>query len=337
MKIGELNIEPALFFAPLAGYSDSPTRKMCREYGAEVVYTEFVSSEGLIRNSEKTEEYLRFDDSERPLGIQIFGHRASAMAQAAAYVEEKFQPDIIDINMGCSVRKVVKKGAGSALLKDLNRAEKIARETVKAVQTPVTAKIRMGWERDHNVAIELGNRLESSGIQAITVHPRAAEDGFSNQPDYKTVADVKKAVSIPVIGNGDIDSVESALKLMETTACDGIMIGRWVLGNPWLFTQIRNMMTGRKWQEPDYGPAEKLKLCQQHLQMEVDFRGSYEANNIMKKFYKWYFKGFENASNLRHNLVLSSSIEETYRILHDFAQKLEIDMNEPEKILESEE
>ncbi|HMA63104.1 MAG TPA: tRNA-dihydrouridine synthase family protein, partial [bacterium] len=187
MKIGELNIEPALFFAPLAGYSDSPTRKICREYGAEVVYTEFVSSEGLIRNSEKTEEYLKFDEDERPLGIQIFGHRASAISQAAAYVEEKFQPDIIDINMGCSVRKVVKKGAGSALLKDLKRAERITRETVKAVQTPVTAKIRLGWERKNNVAVELGKRLEDCGLQAITVHPRAAEDGFANQPDYITI------------------------------------------------------------------------------------------------------------------------------------------------------
>jgi tRNA-dihydrouridine synthase B len=323
MKIGDLKINTPLFFAPLAGYSDSPTRIICKEYGAQVVFTEFVSSEGLIRNSEKTEEYLIFQEKERPIAIQIFGHRTSAMAEAAAYVEEKFKPDMIDINMGCSVRKVVKKGAGSALLKDLEQAESIAKAMVKAVDTPVTAKIRMGWKRENNIALELSRRLEASGIAAITVHPRAAEDGFNNEPDYQTIKMVKETVAIPVIGNGGIDSVQKAKKLISRSYCDGIMVGRWALGNPWLLSRIRNYLKGAKYSQPIPDLQDKFELCLRHLQMEENFRGSDEANKIMKKFYKWYFKGFPNASDLRHSLVLTDNINKSYEILNQHLQETE--------------
>ena len=321
MKIGKLNIKVPLFFAPLAGYSDRPTRKICKEFGAGVVCTEFVSSEGLIRDSEKTKEYLNFDEDERPISIQIFGHRAQAMAEAASMVEQEFNPDIIDINMGCSVRKVVKKGAGAALLKDLDQAEKIAKATVKAVHTPVTAKIRLGWTRDNNIAIELARRMENSGIKALTVHPRSASEGFNGNPAYKTINDVVEVVSIPVIGNGDIDSVRKAKNVLNNTGCEGIMIGRWVLGNPWLFTEIKSYLLGHDYEEPEVSITDRINLCKRHLKMEVDYRGPEQANKIMKKFYKWYFKGFPNASNLRNELVLTDDIEATYQILESFENK----------------
>ena len=318
MKIKDIEITPALFFAPLAGYSDKPTRQISRKYGAEAVFTEFISSEGLIRGSEKTRDYLDFDEKERPLGVQIFGHRAEAMSEAAAIIEEDFAPDIIDINMGCSVKKVVKKGAGAALMKDPGRATKITRATVKATNLPVTVKIRSGWNHNKINFLSLGQKLEQTGIQAISIHPRTASDGFSNTPNYDHIKQLKESVHLPVIGNGNIDSIKRAQKVLEHTKCDGIMIGRWGLGNPWLFSEINKFMRNKEYQEPDPTPIDKINLCLNHLKSEENYRGPKEANKIMKKFYKWYFKGFYKASNLRSKLVHSENIDKTREILDKY-------------------
>ena len=316
MKIRHLDIKSQVILAPMAGYTDLPFRIICKEMGAGIVYSEFVSSEGLIRRSEKTEFYLINDDRERPFGIQIFGHDPISMADSAKYLEEKFQPDIIDINFGCSVRKVVKKNAGSALLKDLSLLEKITSSVVKAVNTPVTGKIRIGWDHNSYVGTEVSKILEANGVAAITVHARTASDGFGNSIKMDFIKKIKETVQIPVIGNGDILSPQDAKKMLDETGCDAIMVGRGVIGNPWLIKNINNHLQGKDYSEPQL--LDRVDLCMKQLNMEVEHRGPEQANKVMRKIFSGYFKGFAGASNLRFNLVSSKSIEKTIEILTKF-------------------
>ncbi|MBN2280629.1 MAG: tRNA dihydrouridine synthase DusB [Candidatus Marinimicrobia bacterium] len=316
MKIRAIDIKSQVILAPMAGYSDLPFRLICKEMGAGIVYSEFVSSEGLIRGSEKTEFYLVTDEKERPLGIQIFGHDPVSMSESARYVEDKFHPDIIDINFGCSVRKVVKKNAGSALLKDLSLLENIIKQVVRAVSTPVTGKIRLGWDHDHYVGLEVAKILEDNGAEAITVHGRTASDGFGNTVKRDFIKTIKENVRIPVIGNGDIITPFDAEKMLNETGCDAVMIGRGAIGNPWLIQNTCRHLKGLSFSEPKI--EEKIDLCVQHLQMEIEHRGEEFANKIMRKFYGGYFKGFEGASRLRHALVTTKTIAESLAILKGF-------------------
>lgn len=314
VKIAKLNIDSPTFLAPMAGYTDSPFRQLCKKMGAAVVFTEFVSSEGVIRESEKTFQYLSFTASERPLGIQLFGYNPQSMADAAAIIEERYKPNIIDLNFGCSVRKVVRKNAGAALLKDLPRLESIAKSVIKAVQTPVTAKIRAGWDRRSIVAREVAKILENAGIAALTIHPRTASDGYRNKADWKLIAEVKSIVSVPVIGNGDIYTPEDAQRMEKMTGCDAVMIGRAAIGNPWIFKQIAQLRSGKN----DYilpGLAEKIAMCIQHIELEKQVSDEHHVNRIMKKFYRHYIHGFPNAAEIRNRLVHSSSLEQTMEIL----------------------
>ncbi len=327
MKIGELNIRSQVFLAPMAGYTDLPFRLLCKKMGAGIVYTEFVSSEGLIRGSEKTETYLISVDDERPVGVQIFGHNPIAMAEAAKYVEEKFSPDLIDINFGCSVRKVVKKNAGAALLKDLDLLGKIAEKTVKAVSIPVTAKIRAGWTHDKIVAVDVAKILEDKGVKAIAVHPRTASDGFGNKPNLKIIADVKNTVKIPVIGNGDIKNPEDARKMMNETNCDAVMIGRGAIGNPWIFKNIIDHFAGKETKLPCI--SDKIEMCIEHLNLEISHRGENFANRVMKKAYGSYFKGFPQAEKLRQKLVLTNSVAESLDILYKLKETYSKDFELP--------
>jgi len=321
MKIRDIDIQSQVILAPMAGYTDLPFRLICKEMGAGIVYSEFVSSEGLVRGSEKTEFYLVNDDGERPFGIQIFGHDPISMGNSAKYIEEKFQPDIIDINIGCSVRKVVKKNAGSALLKDLKLLENIVKNVVNAVETPVTGKIRIGWDHRHYVGLEAAKILEDNGIEAITVHPRTASDGFGNTIKSEFIKMIKDQVNIPVIGNGDIMTPQDAEKMLKETGCDAVMVGRGAIGNPWLIQNIYNYLNEKPITEPTL--LDKIELCIKHLDMEVEHRGIDQANKIMRKFYGGYFKSFEGASRLRHDLVTAKSVEESFYILENFKNETE--------------
>ena len=314
MKIDSILIKSPVFLAPMAGYTNSPFRQLCKEMGAGFIFTEFVSSEGIIRESKKTFDFLQFIESERPIGIQLFGHNPDSMAEAAKIIEDRYNPDIIDLNFGCSVRKVVKKNAGSALLKDLDLLESVARSVVKAVKTPVTAKIRSGWNHQSIVAIEVAQILENSGVKALTIHPRTASDGYRNTADWTMIAEIKNIISIPVIGNGDIKVPEDALRMKESTGCDAVMIGRAAIGNPWIFEQTNHLFQGNSnYHEPDL--SEKLDMCIQHITREKQYADDDHVNRIMKKYYRHYIHGFPNASEIRNHLVHSKSLDNTINIL----------------------
>ncbi len=310
MQIANLTLHSPALLAPMAGYTDHPFRLICKEQGAGIVYTEFVSSEGLIRDSQKTKDYLYFKESERPIGIQIFGHNPESMAQSAQMIEEEFQPDLIDMNFGCSVRKVVKKGAGAALLRDVHLIGAIATRVVKSVRTPVTAKIRSGWTQKEIVAVEVAQRLADAGISAITVHPRTAAMSYSDPARWELIREVKESVAVPIIGNGDIKTADDAMRMLRETGCDAVMVGRGAIGNPWIFDQINRLYLGN----PEIvrnSSIDKLDMCLRQLQMEIEIRGEAATNRIMKKFYRWYFRGFPNVSEVRKNLLTFSSINET--------------------------
>jgi len=316
MKIGPLSLDNPVVLAPMAGYTDSPYRRICREYGAGVVYSEFVSSEGLVRDSAKTKAYLHFTDQERPIGIQIFGHDPAVMAAAAQQIATEYQPELIDINAGCAVRKVVKKQAGAALLREPERLLEIVRAVVKAVNLPVTVKLRSGWDPHDLLVPKIGPRLEDQGVKALTLHPRTAMDGFRSQPIYTHITGLKKAVTIPVIGNGDIETPYDAQQLFHQTGCDAVMIGRGALGNPWLFKRAIQLLAGSEIDAPAT-PLQKVALCKRHLQAENEYRGAETANKIMKKFYRWYFRGVPQAARIRNQLVQSGSITKTRTILNE--------------------
>lgn len=314
MQIGKILITPPLFLAPMAGYTDTVFRQICKAHGAAMVYTEFVSADALVRHSQKTLRYLQFEPSERPLGIQIFGSNPETMALAVELVTEKFQPDVIDLNFGCSVRKVIKKGAGAALLKNPDLLQKIAAAAVGATYLPVTAKIRMGWSAGENIAVEIAQRLEQSGVAAITVHPRTAIEGFKKPADWQVIAAVKQAVRIPVIGNGDIKQPAHALAMMTATGCDGVMIGRGALSNPWIFKQIAELyQTGAV--QTQVSNSDKVSLCLEQLAKEADLFGKPYATRIMKKFYGWYLRGLPGAAKIREFLVRSNDYDQTQEYL----------------------
>jgi len=301
-----------------------PFRLICRERGAGAVYTEFVSSEGLVRGSEKTNDYLVFDEHERPIGMQIFGHDPQAMAESARLIEAQFHPDIIDLNFGCSVRKVVKRNAGSALLKDLPLMQNIAIAVVRAVRTPVTAKIRAGWSHQSIVAVTAAKMLENEGVCALTVHPRTAVDGFKFPADWKIIAEVKSQLSIPVIGNGDVNSENDAIRMFKETGCDGVMIGRGALADPWIFQKTKELLhTGQC--STVNSILERIELCRHHLSLEVNYRGEMEAVTMMKKWYRWYFRGIRNASLYRERLVRSHNLSETQEIIRELKESVSAD------------
>jgi len=320
MVIANQEIASPALLAPMAGYTDMPFRLLCKEQGVGIVYTEFASSEGLIRDSQRTREYLLFSPRERPVAIQIFGHDPVSMTQAAASIEQDFKPDIIDINMGCPVRKVVKKGAGAALLKNPPLISAIVSHVKKSVRTPVTAKIRSGWNQDSINVLEVSQRLEDAGIAAIAVHPRTASMQYQGHSDWEWIARVKESVSVPVIGNGDIHSSEDAIRMIKTTACDAVMVGRGALGNPWIFRQINQKLEG--WETvAEVTTSEKIEMCLRHIALEGKLRGEDLAHRIMKKHYRWYFRGFPGAAEMRRKLVRLDRISVVIEFLNHQQEK----------------
>ncbi|MCH1546412.1 MAG: tRNA dihydrouridine synthase DusB [Candidatus Marinimicrobia bacterium] len=315
IKIGNLKLDFPFFLAPMAGVTDYAFRVIAKEFGAGVVYSEFVSAHGIIRKNEKTLNMIKFSEFERPIGIQIFGDTPEVMESAARLVYEKFKPDLIDINYGCPVPKVTKKGAGSAALKDLCLMEDITEAVVKAVDIPVTVKMRAGWNSENIVSTKAGINLEKIGIKAITLHPRTTVQMYKGHANWDLIKELKDSVNIPVIGNGDIKSIEDINKMFTQTNCDGIMIGRAALGNPWFFTQIKKYINNEDFNEISL--EERLQICQKHLELLVQIHGEVVGSNNMKKHFAWYFKGFKGASFLRKKFVLAKNYSEMKDFLYN--------------------
>ncbi len=313
--IGNIKLPNPVILAPMAGVTDTPFRRLCKEQGAGAVYSEFVSAHGIIRENEKTLEMIRFTTFERPIGVQIFGDDPSVMAKAAKFVTDIFQPDILDINYGCPVPKITKKGAGSAALKDLALMEDITVAVVEAVPgVPVTVKMRSGWSSNSIVIPKAGEMLENAGVKAITLHPRTTKQGYTGIADWSMIKMLKQAVSIPVIGNGDVTSVNSMHKMLGETGCDGIMIGRAALGNPWIFREL-NAGLKNELIPPPPTLAEQIAMCRRHLDLLVNSRGEHIGSNLMRKHFGWYLKGFPGASAVRQSLVTASDIQTMQKLL----------------------
>ncbi len=312
IKIGNVEISNNIFLAPMAGVTDMPFRRLCKEFGAGMIYTEMASSKAVHYGSEKTKGIYEVFEDERPIGIQIFGSDPDVMAETASELSE--YADIIDINMGCPANKIVKNGEGSALMKNLKLAEEIITKVVRASRVPVTVKMRKGWDDTHVNAVELAQIAESSGVKLITVHGRTREDMYSGEADLDIIKKVKDSVRIPVIGNGDITSGEKAKRMFEVTGCDGIMIGRGAQGNPWIFKSILEYLEkGIVLPEPDIN--DKINMALKHLKLSKEYKGEYVAVREMRKHIAWYLKGVPGNSQLKETINREDNIEEVEKLL----------------------
>ena len=312
IKIGNVEISNNIFLAPMAGVTDMPFRRLCKEFGAGMIYTEMASSKAVHYGSEKTKGIYEVFEDERPIGIQIFGSDPDVMAETASELSE--YADIIDINMGCPANKIVKNGEGSALMKNLKLAEEIITKVVRASRVPVTVKMRKGWDDTHVNAVELAQIAESSGAKLITVHGRTREDMYSGEADLDIIKKVKDSVRIPVIGNGDITSGEKAKKMFEVTGCDGIMIGRGAQGNPWIFKSILEYLE-KGIVLPEPGVNDKINMALKHLKLSKEYKGEYVAVREMRKHIAWYLKGVPGNSQLKETINREDNIEEVEKLL----------------------
>ena len=315
IKIGSLKLDFPFFLAPMAGVTDYAYRVIAKEFGAGVVYSEFVSAHGIIRKNEKTLKMIEFSNFERPIGIQIFGDTPEVMENAAKFVKDEFNPDLIDINYGCPVPKVTKKGAGSAALKDLCLMEEITEAVVNAVDIPVTVKMRAGWNSESIVSTDAGIKLEKIGIKAITLHPRTTVQMYKGSANWDLIKELKENVLIPVIGNGDVKTIDDIKKMFSHTQCDGIMIGRAALGNPWFFTQIKKFLKNENFNEISLD--DRLEVCKKHFELLVQTHGEEIGSNNMKKHFGWYFKNFKGASSFRKKVVMAKNYSEMKDILYN--------------------
>ncbi len=310
IKIGNVELENNILLAPMAGITDLPFRKIAKKYGASLVCTEMVSAKAIFYGDEKTKKLLNMEGEKRPVAVQIFGSDIESMVFAAKYVEPI--ADIIDINMGCPAPKVVKNGDGSRLLLDLDLAESIVKAVVEAVKKPVTVKFRKGWNNSNIVAVEAAKRFERAGAKAITIHGRTREEYYSGVCDLETIKQVKEAVNIPVIGNGDVKDIKSAQKMFEYTGVDGIMIGRASLGNPWIFKEII--------EEKEYTPTnqERLEIILEHLEVMIEEKGEYVAIREMRKHISGYTKNLPNSSKFREEMNKIEDKNELIRYITEY-------------------
>ncbi len=310
-----------LYLAPQAGVSESPFRRLCRRFGADVVVTEFVSAEGILQGNQRTLDYLHFDEAERPIGVQIFGAEPERMAEAAQFVHETFGPDFLDINFGCPVKKVVKRNGGSGCLRDLELVGRITRAVADAIPIPTTVKIRSGFDEKTRDPVRIGQVCEDAGARAVTLHPRTRADMYSGQARWEEIRALKEALSVPVIGNGDIRSGEDARRMRDETGCDGIMIARGSHGDPWIFSQARAALDGRP-VPPDPGVEERFAICVEHAENAVRFeRDARRAMLDFRKHLGWYTKGLPAGKELRVELFAVERIEEVRPILDRYIER----------------
>lgn len=317
-KIGNIELgDFPLLLAPMEDVSDPPFRALCKENGADLMYTEFISSEGLIRDAAKSVQKLDIFEYERPIGIQIFGDKIESM-RLAAEVTEKAGPDIIDINYGCPVKKVACKGAGAGILQDIPKMVAMTSEIVKSTSLPVTVKTRLGWDDDTKYIVEVAERLQDVGIQAISIHGRTRKQMYKGDADWTLIGDVKNnpRMTIPVFGNGDIDSPEKALDMKNRYGVDGVMIGRAAIGYPWIFNEIKHFLnTGEHLAAP--GIKERVDVCRRHLDFSVRWKGPILGVVEMRRHYTNYFKGLPNFKEWRTKLVTLNDHEEVMAVLNE--------------------
>ena len=303
-----------VILAPLEDITDSAFRTVCRKHGADMVYTEFVSSEALVRSAVKSSNKMLFDESERPIGIQIFGNSPEAMKNAALLAEEQ-NPELIDINFGCPVRKVAMKGAGAALLTDIPLMIAITREVVNAVKLPVTVKTRLGWDESSKVIVDVAERLQDVGIQALTIHGRTRAQMYAGEADWTLIGEVKNnpRMKIPIIGNGDVNSPEKALEMSNRYGVDALMIGRAAIGNPWIFNQIKSYIRNRELIEQPLLP-ERIAVSLDHLKLAIQKKGEHKGIIEMRKHYAGYFKGLPGFKKVRMDILTKHNLEEIVAI-----------------------
>lgn len=316
VKIGNLELgDFPLLLAPMEDVSDPPFRAVCKQNGADLMYTEFISSEGLIRDAAKSMAKLDIFDYEKPIGIQIFGNEINSMREAAAIVEEA-RPDILDINYGCPVSKVACKGAGAGILLDIDKMVSMTAEIVKGVNIPVTVKTRLGWDQNTIRIVEVAERLQDVGIQAISIHARTRAQMYKGEADWSYLNKVKEnpRLHIPVFGNGDIDSPEKALEYKNKYNVDGMMIGRASIGYPWIFNEIKHFLaTGEKLAAP--GLEERIAVTKRHLDFSVQWKGPKLGILEMRRHYTNYFRGMPNFKQYRTEMVTAETYEHVYEIL----------------------
>lgn len=322
VKIGNIELpEFPLLLAPMEDVSDPPFRAVCKQNGADLMYTEFISSEGLIRNAAKSMQKLDIFDFERPIGIQIFGSDIDSMRESAI-ISSSVNPDLIDINYGCPVKNVACKGAGAALLRDIPKMVQMTSEIVKSTHLPVTVKTRLGWDESTKNVEEVAERLQDIGIKALTIHGRTRVQMYKGNADWTLIRKIKEnpRIQIPIFGNGDVDSPEKALQMKNEYGVDGIMIGRASIGNPWIFNQIKYFLkTGLHSEKPDL--EERLKVCLQHLEFSIKWKGHNLGILEMRRHYANYFKGLDHFKDFRMRLVNTMDLQEIYSTMDEIKAK----------------
>jgi nifR3 family TIM-barrel protein len=309
-----------LYLAPQAGVSESPYRRLCRSFGADVVVSEFVSAEGIVRGNERTLEYLRFDEAERPIGTQIFGADPGAMAEAAAFVTETFGPDFVDINFGCPVKKIVKRNGGSGCLRDLVLVDRIIRAVDGATSLPVTAKIRSGFDESSRDPVTIARVCQDAGARVVTLHPRTRADMYSGRARWDEIRALVEALDVPVIGNGDIRSGMDARRMRDETGCAGIMIARGSHGDPWIFAQARAALDGLPVPAPPT-VEQRFEICLRHARHAIDYEVD-EARAVreFRKHLAWYTKGLPDGKHLRAELFQATDLREVEALIESYLE-----------------
>jgi nifR3 family TIM-barrel protein len=311
-----------LLLAPMAGVSEAPFRQLCREMGADVVLSEFLSSEAIRRRIRKTLEGADFEECERPIGIQIYGADPAAMAEATALITEHYRPEFVDVNFGCPVKKVVQRNGGSGCLRDLTLVEQIIRACVAATHLPVTVKTRSGWNDELRDPVGIALRMQDAGARAFTLHARTRTQMFSGHANWDEIARVVQALDIPVIGNGDVQTADDVVRMVQHTGCAGVMIGRGSFGNPWLFRDARALLAGAS-RPPAPSPAERFAVALEHARLALRLQGDSRKTVIeFRKHFGWYTKGLHGASDLRARLFQVETMAEAETIFSGYLAPL---------------